>query len=220
MKSLLIVAPDDEARATLVRRLERDDYLVIPADDAGQAKECLTGLLPGAIVIDLSLAATRELIHHLSGDAILRLIPRLVFITPLDLEAPTLVAAAAFERPVSPDHLARALRALYPRGKWNVAPADAVQASRKHDRIKEAIDMVAATPPPAATAMPPAVLRLGARPPSDGPSERAIRVAYAYAIETIEERISNDTAPAQAAAASLPAVVQTDAETNRIAVSG
>lgn len=52
--------------------------LVIPAEDAGQAKECLTGLPPGAIVIDLSLAATREFIHHLSGDAILRLLPRLV----------------------------------------------------------------------------------------------------------------------------------------------
>jgi hypothetical protein len=205
MKSILIVAADGDARAALIRRLEQEDYLVMTAADAGEARECLRGMLPGAIVIDLPPIAARRLVHHLVGSPVLQLIPRLLVVAPLRTSGrAALSAAAAFVRPVSPDHMVRALVALYPRGRWNVPAAPAVQAVHKAERIREAIEVVAAEPP-LPISPPPATINLSAALP-DRPSARAISVAQSYVIESMQDPIGNDGSAARAAATALPAV--------------
>jgi hypothetical protein len=215
MKSILIVAADTDARATLAGRLEQDDYLVMTAADADEARECLRGMLPGAIVIDLPAAPAGRLIRHLSGSAAHQLIPRLLVVPPLNLNVKAkmtaggrtsgraLPVAAAFVRPVPPDHLARALSALYPRGRWNVPAAAAVQAVHKAERIREAIDLVVAAPaPPATIAVPP--------PPVDRPSARAVSVAQTYVLESMQERLSQERISNDVSAATaLPPVAAT-----------
>jgi hypothetical protein len=228
MKSILIVAADTDARVALAGRLEQDDYLVMTAADADEARECLRGMLPGAIVIDLPSTPARRLIRYLSGSAALQLIPRLLVMAPLTLSlkaggiktgatktgatktgGAALPVAAAFVRPVPPDHLARALSALYPRGRWNVPAAAAVQAVHKAERIREAIELVAAAPaPPPTITLPPA--------PVDRPSARAVSVAQTYVLESMQERlgqelisnerISNDVSSPRVAASALPPV--------------
>jgi hypothetical protein len=203
MKSILIVAAGGDARAALIRRLEQEDYLVMTAADPVEARECLRGMLPGAIVIDLPVTQARRLVHHLVGSPVLQLIPRLVVVAPLQPSGRALSAAAAFVRPVPPDHLVRALVALYPRGRWNVPAAAAVQAVHRAERIREAIEVVAAEPPSPVPPPPEAITLTAA---ADRPSARARSVAQSYVIESMRDPMGNDGTAARAAATALPAV--------------
>lgn len=115
MKNVLLVAPANDARSRLTARLEQDGYLVVAADDAGQAADVIEVLTPGVIVIDVPVSspAARKLLRRLEGERHLRALPRMLVTSSFG--RPSRVnASAVFLKPLDQEHFARALRSLYP----------------------------------------------------------------------------------------------------------
>lgn len=173
VKTLLLISAAGEARQGLVARLAREGFLVTTADDARSAQAGLAAQAPGAILIDLPADQQRRIVRKLSGHPRLGMIPRFLVTAPLGPASPPLPAAAVFERPLDPEHLVRALAALYPQRQ--TAPATPVEVSPvKEEHIRAAIDLVQSLRPP---------VLVVPEPPAEGPSPRAASVAQTFALE-------------------------------------
>jgi CheY-like chemotaxis protein len=116
MKSILVVARDNAARAALAARLDREGYLVMAVSDRTEAAEFLDGVVPGVIIIDLPTwrGEMQRVIGALAKDAHLSMIPRLLVLRAPGRARRIPDGAAVFARPLDLDHLVRALGGLYP----------------------------------------------------------------------------------------------------------
>jgi CheY-like chemotaxis protein len=146
MRSILIVSRPSPETTALAQRLEQDDYLVLTVDQVDDAVESLTALVPGAILIDLPVVQGRRLIRELRDRPHLRSIPRLL-VTAGPLTARVPPVAAVFPRPVDPEHLIRALPALYPRTITGAAFMEP-QPGQREERIQQALLHLQDPPPP------------------------------------------------------------------------
>jgi CheY-like chemotaxis protein len=116
MRSMLIVARADLWRDVLAARLEHEGYAVTIASDGAQAVAALTaGPVPGALLLDTTMPKKQwhRVRSMLDRDARLLPVRRLFVVGALGpTSAPQ--SGPVFEKPVDPEHVARALRALYP----------------------------------------------------------------------------------------------------------
>jgi DNA-binding NtrC family response regulator len=127
MKSILVVARDNPARAALAARLDREGYLVMAVGGRTEAAEFLDGVVPGVVIIDLPLARgeMQRMIRALAADAHLSMIPRLLVLRSPGRARKIPDGAAVFAKPLDFEHLVRALAGLYPppRGQRRSVPA-------------------------------------------------------------------------------------------------
>ena len=153
MRSILIVSRTSPETTALAERLEQAGYLVLTVEQVDDAVDSLTALVPGAILIDLPLSQVRRLIRQLRAAPQLRGIPRLLLASdPFASRLPPV--AAVFPRPVDPDHLIRALPALYPSAITTLA-LQAPQPGQREERIQQALDHLQTPPEPIPAETPP-----------------------------------------------------------------
>lgn len=156
MKSILYTAPPSPARASLAARLEAEGYLVLAADEGSAAMAILAVSRPGAILIDLPVRGRRALLRQLARTPALAPLPRFAVTEPLRPGAESLRVSAVFVRPVAPEHLVRALAALYPQG-LAATPSRPVPA-RRDEQIEAALALIAVEPLVPPVLAPPAAL--------------------------------------------------------------
>jgi CheY-like chemotaxis protein len=140
MRSMLIVARSALWRDVLAARLEHEGYAVAIAGDGPQAVAALTaGPVPGAILLDTTLPKKEwyRVRSLLDRDVRFRPIRRLFVVAAL---GPSSVpqSGPVFEKPVDPEHVARALRALYPDMERTTAASSAPR--RAPDYLDQVID--------------------------------------------------------------------------------
>jgi DNA-binding response OmpR family regulator len=115
MRSILIVARTARWRKALSARLEQEGYQVTNVDSVEQALAILAGPLPGALLLDSSVRRkdARRLNAVLDQEPGLQTIRRLFAMGSVDTaRAPQ--SGPVFHKPFDPEHVVRALRALYP----------------------------------------------------------------------------------------------------------
>jgi two-component system response regulator (stage 0 sporulation protein F) len=125
IKSILVVAEDSPPRGALIARLEAEGYLVVPAGGRAEAQEILEGLVPGAVLVDLTLPGRqgRLLTGELEAHPRLRMVPRLLLLGAWRRNSRPTGGAAVFVKPLELDHLARTLRVVYPPPLRSIGPA-------------------------------------------------------------------------------------------------
>jgi CheY-like chemotaxis protein len=137
---MLIVARGALWRDVLAARLEHEGYAVTIAGDGATAVAALTaGPVPGAILLDTTMPKKEwyRVRSMLDRDARLHPVRRLFVVAALSpSSAPQ--SGPVFEKPVDPEHVARALRALYPDTERTPAPAAAPR--RAPDYLDQVID--------------------------------------------------------------------------------
>jgi CheY-like chemotaxis protein len=143
MRSILIVARTALWRDVLAARLEHEGYTVNTANDSTQALAALSnGSLPGAILLDTTLPKKQwqKVKTRLDSEPRLQSIRRLFVVSALSpMSAPQ--SGPVFESPVDPEHVARALRALYPDLERHRLPPGRVRApTYLNDVIDEGIE--------------------------------------------------------------------------------
>ncbi len=138
---MLIVARSALWRDVLAARLEHEGYALTIANDGPQALNALaSGPVPGAILLDTTMpkkdwTRVRALLDR---DARLQVVRRLFVVGALGPDsAPQ--SGPVFERPVDPEHVARALRALYPDIERNPPPFRAKRAPDIEQMINAAL---------------------------------------------------------------------------------
>ena len=183
MRSILIVAKDSAPRAALEARLDRAGYLVFTADSPALALESLSGLLPGAILIDLPVAAARRMVRALRIRPDVQYIPRLLVLPSFRAAGNDLPVAATFWRPVEPEHLMRSLEWLYPRRLAGAPPQPAVSAQQRDERILEAIELIAAETAAEAPLAASSAVQIAVPAPMGSASALALAVANSYLVE-------------------------------------
>ena len=112
---MLIVARPALWRDILAARLEHEGYAVTTANDAAHALAALDGPVPGAVLLDTTLPKKdwHRVRGRLDNDQRLQTIRRLFVVGALG-QTHAAQSGPVFEKPVDPEHVARALRALYP----------------------------------------------------------------------------------------------------------
>jgi CheY-like chemotaxis protein len=138
MRSMLIVARSALWRDVLAARLEHEGYAVTIAGDGPRAVAALAAAVPGAILLDTTLPKKEwyRVRSLLDRDARLHPVRRLFVVAALGpTSAPQ--SGPVFEKPVDPEHVARALRALYPDMERGQTPAG---PRRPPDYLDQVID--------------------------------------------------------------------------------
>jgi CheY-like chemotaxis protein len=141
MRSMLIVARSALWRDLLSARLEHEGFAVTVANDSSQALAQLAApALPGAVLVDTTLPKKewQRIRTRLDNDARLQPVRRLFVVGALPTSQTH--SGPVFEKPVDPEHVTRALRALYPDTDRFRKPAGRYRAPEHLDEmIQEAL---------------------------------------------------------------------------------
>jgi CheY-like chemotaxis protein len=138
---MLIVARTALWRDLLSARLEHEGFAVTVANDSTQALAALAApSVPGAVLLDTTLPKKEwhRIRTRMDSDARLQTVRRLFVVGTLPTSAAH--SGPVFEKPVDPEHVTRALRALYPDTERLRKPAGRYRAPDYLDEmIQEAL---------------------------------------------------------------------------------